>query len=873
MADNLADADTANLPLIMTEQHDLYPTSPDWLINWQSLLKKSSLVCSHRPLTARAVMNALSLVYESVRDMKAYREPLADIVLEFCERSLHEECDRHVDSVAWKILGEEVVLRTVESEGGHDENSISKLIDVLLAAASDFDSEEEEDIWDTASLATVDHSPSASQSSLVSLGLSRTHSEHPSPSKEREKEKDSALPSVMSLLSSLTAGPSRSQVSPPQVSGDELPPESPPEPPFPLRIPRTVAAVSAFITIFSQMVFTPFALEESSVILAIRVFHILVRTAIEGKSTRARLATLQFLMRLRADRCHRLYFSYETPSHLILLSGFIHRVWVGPTSSGVPENAEQRLSSDIRFSRERDGRQLSRGREPGGVTPSTGTSRSRSRVPTILPYTPGPETEMPLWHAHEVLPFVVAEGDPSEGLTTYDPDAGKRLILPISSYLRAVVDILEHETSWEILSYVLCHLPVQMSNKHLFCGPNSRLVISKMLSVICSGILSGDMASQLTGAWPPGRIKPRDAHGLAYHALSVLVSYRRCFDLKQCHLLVELFQTGLNGQIPAIKCCLYALSLSAFELQSSMTKCLPRILEMLSQIMSSADMAVHVLTFLSIVVSLPPLYANFTENDYKMVFGVALQYLQHYNRLDSPTASWALSQHVRILSYTVVYAWFLALKSPDRVRHIPYITRQLLLANEGKDKIDDPTEVCFDWLARYTYASADPRPAPSVFNDIVMAPPPGSSQEAVRERTWITGHSVITIRSLARRGWIEILCRRPSGLSKFLCRAENLPMVGPGDVDPDLVSIPAMLMVERDPPVTISPDRGAVDESISPDGKEVIKSIACDSRLPVLTFFRLKSLLSSAKGSNILTRTQSPVMFGVAQLLLNAVKR
>ena len=865
MADNLADADTAHLPLIMTEQHDLYPTSPDWLINWQNLLKKSSLMCSHRPLTARAVMNALSLVYESVRDMKAYREPLADIVLEFCERSLHKDCDRHVDSVSWRILGEEVVLRTVESEDEHDENMISKLIDVLLVAASEFDSDEEEDIWDTAS--TVDHSPSPSvpsQSSLVSPGLSRTHSEHPSPSKEREKEKDSALPSVMSLLSSLTVGPSRSQVSPPQVSGDELPPESPPEPSFPLRIPRATAAVSAFITIFSQMVFTPFALEESSVILAIRIFHILVKIAIEGKSTRARLATLQFLMRLRADRCHRLYFSYETSSHLSLLSSLIHRIWAGPTSFGV-RDAEPRLSS-----KERDGRQLSRGRAPGDTAPSTGSSRSRSGVPTISPYAPGPETEMPLWHAHEVLPFVVAEADPSEGLTTYDPDAGQRLILPISSYLRAIVDILEHETSWEILSYVLCHLPPQLSNKHLFCGPNSRLVISKMLSVICSGILSGDMASQLTGAWPPGRIKPRDAHGLAYHTLSVLVSYRRCFDLKQCHLLVEVFQTGLNGQIHAIKCCLYALSLSAFELQSSMTKCLPRILEMLSQIMSSTDMAVHVLTFLSMVVSLPPLYANFTENDYKMVFGVALQYLQHYNRLDSPTASWALSQHVRILSYSVVYAWFLALKSPDRVRHIPYITRQLLLANEGKDKIDDPTEVCFDWLARYTYASADPRPAPSVFNDIVMAPP-GLSQEEIRERTWITGHSIITIRSLARRGWIEVLCRRPSGLSKFLCRAENLPMVGPGDVDPDLVSIPATLMVERDPPVTISPDRDGVDESIFPGAREVIKSYS--SRLLTLTLSRLRSPPFLVKESNNPARTQSPAMFGVARLLLNAVKR
>ncbi|KAF8874312.1 hypothetical protein CPB84DRAFT_1752992 [Gymnopilus junonius] len=107
-------------------------------------------------------------------------------------------------------------------------------------------------------------------------------------------------------------------------------------------------------------------------------------------------------------------------------------------------------------------------------------------------------------------------------------------------------------------------------------------------------------------------------------------------------------------------------------------------------------------------------HVNFTKADFKMVFGVALQYLQHYNRKHvSPTMSWALSQHVRILSYSAVYVWFLAVKLPDRPRHIKYITRQLLLANEGNTVVDGPTEVCFDWLARYAYVSADPRPANS----------------------------------------------------------------------------------------------------------------------------------------------------------------
>ncbi|KAH8114026.1 hypothetical protein DFH11DRAFT_1768736 [Phellopilus nigrolimitatus] len=42
-----------------------------------------------------------------------------------------------------------------------------------------------------------------------------------------------------------------------------------------------------------------------------------------------------------------------------------------------------------------------------------------------------------------------------------------------------------------------------------------------------------------------------------------------------------------------------------------------------------------------------------------------------------------------------------------------FIGLQLLLANEGWDDIDEPTEVCFDFLAGYTYVTADPKPAPS----------------------------------------------------------------------------------------------------------------------------------------------------------------
>jgi hypothetical protein len=824
IANNLTDTDTANLPQIIGEQHGLYPTSPDWLYNWDSLLGNRTLVSVYRPITRRGIMEALENVYESVREMQLYRRPLADMVYRFCTQWVEEQGLEGGEEM-WRILGHEVVLRNAEfesEEGNPEDDSIPRYINLIFAAASEPDVEIEEDNGDTASVATGDtHSPSPS--TFVSPILSRTQSEHPAQVKEKEKE--SGLPSVMSILSSFTTGPSsRSHSTQPPHSFDEAPGEPYPPLPPPERssLPRVVAAVSSLITIFTQLALTPFALEAKNVALAIQIFEILLEIVKTGMSTRARLTALQFLMHFRAHRDHRLYFTHDAASHVMMLSTLISRT---RGSSPEPERAVEDNNigdavSELRKARPRvpqesSSRQLSRGRSTAAPSRST-TSRSRSRATAhALPSTPISEPQAPLWSVPEAFPFSIAEVGPSEGLISYDDENSAHChVLPVSSYLSAITNILESEKSWEILSYVLCHLPVQLANKHLFCGPKSRDIIARMLSVLCAGLLSGELGFYID-RWPHG-LKARDAQGLVYHTLSVLVSYRRCFDLKQCHLLVEVFQTGLNGQLSTIKCCLHALSLSAFELQSSMTKCLPRILEMLSQIMSNPNMAVHILGFLSIIGSLPPLYANFTESDFKMVFGVALQYLQHYTRLDaSPTTSWALSQHVRILSYTVVYVWFLAVKLQDRPHHISYITRQLLLANEGKENVDDPTEVCFDWLARYTYASADPRPAHSVLSDVVMNPHSQcSTQDMLSEKTWVRGHSIITIRAVPRRGWMEVLCRRPSGFSRFLCRAENAPMVEPGDVDPDLISVPASLIMERIPLVVQSPEQPRTFESL-----------------------------------------------------------
>jgi hypothetical protein len=825
IAENLTDKDTARLPGFMLEQHELSPTSPEWLHNWESLLGNTTAISSRRPLTKRAMLQVLAAVYDSVQEMPSYRRPLADVVLKLCTSWVGKPEEESADGDSlWKILGEEIVFRATEQD--LDVQGMDELISLLKTVASEPSVEEVEDMADAQSaLSAETQTPSPSMgmsmapSNLVSPILSRMQSEFHSIGKD--KDKDSAIPSVMSLLSSLTSGgASRSHSSQAPVVEDI--PEPPPEVEKRKTVPRVVSAVSAIVNTFSQLAFTPHVLEDHLHRLAIRLFHVLIDVLTQSQSARGRVTVLQFLMRLRADRDHSIFFIskvYDKDKHIALLSGLINRSSLPSLERNIEDPDDGYVDSRKsrpKVAQEREERQNSGG-HGSGLARGT-ESRSRSRAPMQIPHAEVTrKLRPPLWHYPETLPFTIAEVDTtSEALISYDPEgSGTRIVLGISQYLKAIVSILEKETSWDVLSYVLCHLPTQLSNKHLFCGLLCRQLISRLLNVLCGGILSGELGFYVE-AWPPG-LKPRDAQGLAHHSLSVLISYRRCFEAHQRHVLVEVFQQGLDGQLSTIKCSLHALALAAFELRTSVTKCMPRILEKLSQIMSNPNMSVHILAFLSIVGSLPALYANFTDSDYKMVFGVALQYLQHYNRQNSsPMISWALSQYVRIMSYTTVYIWFLALKLPDRPKHIPYITRQLMLANESNQELDIPTEVCFDWLARFAYASADPRPATSSFSEVVMNPsnhPPESSPTEVLHpmKLWLVGNAVVTVNALPRAGWVEVLSRRPSGFSKLICHIENVPMVGPGDVSPDFSSVAAGLMLDRTPTKVVT-STGAPEE-------------------------------------------------------------
>jgi len=785
VADHLSDEDSSDAVAAITRRHGFSPTSPEWMETWDDMLKNPNIFSGSKALTWAAILEAIETVHSIIKDVPSYRKPWVELVFNFWKTKAYSELGDGAE-VLWLIFGEEIVLRQSESLG---EIPTDPVMDDILLFLTDIA------VNDQTRLGIEYRSPSNDSSTSASSAIPSSTIRHDA--RVPRKGGEHTLPSVMSILTTFTTGHSSRSQSQNRRAGEEdvsEPIQDPGTPPTQIApsntFTRSVGATLALILAFSQLTFTPHPAKGFDFYLLVRIFRVLLQAAYSSTCQKARLTCLRFLMRLRADRDHKVYFAasgYDPDGHVLTMARILNRAKseeerVDPPSG---ERKERGRPAEPLLQRPR-GRALAGARHHSLSKSSRSASRATGTV--IL---------QPLWQIPDILLFKIPFSDkPTKGVSSYSQAPSEESgLLPVSEYLNVLINLLSGEQDWEILSFVLCHLPVQLANKHLFCGPKCRTLISQLLKTLCAGISTKELGAKVH-PWPDG-LKPRDAYGLAYHSLSVLISYKRCFDGQSLHHLVEVFLDGLSGSPSAIKCCLHALSLSAFELMPSMTRYLSRILEKLSQIMSNPAMSVHIIDFLSIVGSIQSLHVNFREQDYKMVFGVALQYLQQHNRQDSANQiSWALSQHVRIMSYYIIYVWFLSLRLSDRPRHIPFICRQLLLANEGRATVDQSTEVCFDWLARYSYASADPRPANSILNEIVTNPP-GAAETATSEKTWIVGSSVVTIRTLSRLGWLEVVSRRASGLTKFLCRAENVPLVGPGDLNPDMLSIPASFMMER----------------------------------------------------------------------------
>lgn len=535
----------------------------------------------------------------------------------------------------------------------------------------------------------------------------------------------------------------------------------------------------------------------------------------------ARLMLLQWLVRLRANKQHRIWIKPYLDDGAEPMADLLGRSAKRLKASGeelaaaITEEGANRRRKPQSESNPAPPPAPDRGRvgRASGLDLSSGRSRSRSRQPASLAAIPSAPTYRPIWKIPHALDFEVPpDARASEGMTTYDPSVSEKdahgiegVWLPVSDYMSVAVAMLAEERDWELMSYLLIFLPLQMANKHLFCGPKSSQAIRQLRRLICDALSSGNFLAHIRLPIRPSEVLPA-----AYQMLSMFISYKSLFNKGEIGAILDVLVKGLQGQTTEImRSSIQSLTIAVHEVTESVSQHLNPILELLANLITKGKVSIHALEFLNAVGSVPSLYANFTDEQYLTVFKVAIAYIQlHHQRTkdaddaisDQDRGDFTESQHVITMSYHAIYVWFLALSLDKRPTVVPFLSRNLMHAfTDGR--IDEMAEVCYDWLARYTYGNADPKPTVSFLSEVVMHGDFAGTDKSISEtavtKSWLLGNTVLTIKTQPRSGWVTINAVRPSGTVSLLTKVENVPLLGLGEDNADLDSLPAVLMADR----------------------------------------------------------------------------
>lgn len=528
---------------------------------------------------------------------------------------------------------------------------------------------------------------------------------------------------------------------------------------------------------------------------AVKLFNALVQIA---KSTNgevdARLTAMKLLFRLRADWANRVFLTKELETNF--LASIICR-----TDSSVAARKMEEASHGLRMShsdhggltRPARGISFSQGqgherglpvRSTSGARPSLGANYRnlwKAPDPDALP-APVPTLISPVLTSHDAE----HSSDDSSEEASLKPI---QFALDIASWLDSVLSILGG-SDWEVYSFVLVHLPSQLSNHAIFTDAIPQ--IEDLRKLLCEQIRMNKYQE------PPNAsgLRRADVAICLFHSLTMILSYHEHFQKSEEDDIVKTFVHGITASERTAQCCIHALSICCHELPLSASKSLGQMLNQMAQIITQPNVAIHILEFLASLSRLQNVYVNFREDEYRTVFGICFRYLDYAREKRQqaqrgsnasepstpasaaahspgsdfvrPTASDDLPQYVYALAYHVILFWFLALKLPDRATHVGTIIKRLCTDVDGSGKMTDEQAVTtIDFMSRSTYADIDESAEDPLFNEDRFGD--------MATRHWVVGSSIVTVKQAINTGWAQITKRQPSGTSAYMIRESLQP--------------------------------------------------------------------------------------------------
>uniref|UniRef100_A0A7N6A2Y8 Tuberin n=1 Tax=Anabas testudineus TaxID=64144 RepID=A0A7N6A2Y8_ANATE len=229
--------------------------------------------------------------------------------------------------------------------------------------------------------------------------------------------------------------------------------------------------------------------------------------------------------------------------------------------------------------------------------------------------------------------------------------------LPYAPAFSVLLQCLKMETDWKVLKLVLDKLPWTLQYKVLLL--TSPCSLDQLCSTLCYRLISERLKKT------PEGFSRTDVQLAVVPVLTAITSYHNYLEQSRQRELVQCLETGLIYR--CAKQCVVALTMCTVEMPDIMIKLLPALIVKLTHISATVAMASPMLEFLSTLVRLPHLYANFVAEQYVSVFAISLPY----------TNPSKFNQYIVSLAHHVIAMWFIRCRLPFRKDFVQYITKGL----------------------------------------------------------------------------------------------------------------------------------------------------------------------------------------------------
>lgn len=357
--------------------------------------------------------------------------------------------------------------------------------------------------------------------------------------------------------------------------------------------------------------------------------------------------------------------------------------------------------------------------------------------------------------------------------STVPPPSGvsiRTAYLPYAPAFSVLLQCLKMETDWKVLKLVLDKLPWTLQYKvMLLTSPCS---LDQLCSHLCSMVTDRLISERLKKT--PESFSRTDVQLAVVPVLTAVTSYHNYLEQSRQRELVQCLETGLIYR--CAKQCVVALTMCTIEMPDIMIKLLPALIVKLTHISATVALASPMLEFLSTLVRLPHLYANFVAEQYVSVFAISLPY----------TNPSKFNQYIVSLAHHVIAMWFIRCRLPFRKDFVQYITKGLRsnallpfddsheqssfrarstslndrpkrmhtstttcsLGSADENSVTQAdeelktvhlelTETCLDMMARYVFSNFSALPKRSPIAEFLLA--------GGRSMTWLVGNKLITI--------------------------------------------------------------------------------------------------------------------------------